>query len=226
MKFALLLLLYFLPQGEETKAPVSEKEKDSYVLGYQMGKGVRTQGVEIDLDQFLAGVTDGMENTPKLTEDQIIQLYRDFQRRMRQRTIDRNKDLASKNLIDAQLYLDQNGKRTGVVTTSSGLQYKVMKEGTGPKPANLQTKIKVHYRGFMLNGVEFDNTMARNEPATFQLDAVIDGWSEGLLLMSRGSKYMFWVPPELGYGTNVRAGSKIEPNALLMFEVELLEILP
>jgi len=114
-------------------------------------------------------------------------------------------------------------KKEGVIVDSTGLQYKVIVEGTGPKP-KAEDKVRVHYRGTLIDGTEFDSSYGRNEPAEFKLNQVIKGWTLGLQKMSVGSKYMLYIPTELGYGERVRPGGAIKPNSALIFEVELLDI--
>ena len=127
------------------------------------------------------------------------------------------------NLAEGQRFLAENGQRVGVVTTASGLQYQVLTAGVGPKPM-ADSSVKVHYVGSLLDGTEFDSSIARNEPVTFNLQQVVRGWQEGLQLMPVGSKYRLWVPGDLGYGAEGTPGGPIGPNATLVFEVELLEI--
>jgi FKBP-type peptidyl-prolyl cis-trans isomerase len=124
---------------------------------------------------------------------------------------------------DKQFLVD-NAKKDGVTTTASGLQYKVIIQGEGAKPSSPATRVKVHYRGSLIDGSEFDSSYSRNQPLTFALNGVIAGWTEGLQLMPIGSKYVLYIPSELGYGAS-GAGGVIPPNATLIFEVELLDIL-
>ena len=120
-------------------------------------------------------------------------------------------------------YLEENGKKEGVKTTSSGLQYKVLKQGEGKTPKASDT-VSVHYRGTLLDGTEFDSSIKRGEPAEFPLNRVIKGWTEGVQLMKEGSKYQFVIPPQLAYGESGTPGGPIGPNATLIFEVELLKV--
>jgi FKBP-type peptidyl-prolyl cis-trans isomerase len=128
-----------------------------------------------------------------------------------------------KSKKEGEDFLAANKSKEGVKTTASGLQYKVLKEGKGPKPKSTDT-VKVHYRGTLLDGTEFDSSYKRGEPVEFPLDQVIKGWTEGLQLMPAGSKYQFWIPANLAYGEPGNRG--IPPNSTLIFEVELLEIVP
>lgn len=127
-----------------------------------------------------------------------------------------------KNATEGKKFLEENKRKPDVVTTESGLQYKIIKKGSGNKP-NSKDEVEVNYRGTLLNGVEFDSSYQRGKPAKFKLDQVIAGWTEGMQLMSKGSKFEFYIPPELAYGRTGTAG-KIGPNATLVFEVELLDV--
>jgi FKBP-type peptidyl-prolyl cis-trans isomerase len=146
-----------------------------------------------------------------------------FQEEMRAKKAADAKAAVGNNKKEAVAFLAKNAKAKGVVTTKSGLQYLVLKAGKGKSPKKTDT-VKTHYRGTLLNGKEFDSSYKRNEPATFPVSGVIKGWTEALQLMKVGAKYKLFVPAELAYGDNPRAGGLITPGAMLVFEVELLEI--
>jgi FKBP-type peptidyl-prolyl cis-trans isomerase len=141
---------------------------------------------------------------------------------LQQKEMARRAEQGAKNLAEGEAFLAANKGKPGVRTTESGLQYQVLRAGSGARPSAADT-VKVHYRGTLLDGKEFDSSYARGEPATFPLAGVIPGWTEGVQLMPVGSKYVFWIPAALAYGQN-GAGAEIPPNATLKFEVELLEI--
>jgi FKBP-type peptidyl-prolyl cis-trans isomerase len=130
-------------------------------------------------------------------------------------------ELQNENLAKANAFLEENGKKDGVMTTASGLQYRIVKEGDGPMPT-ATSSVTVHYTGSLMDGTEFDSSRRRGQPATFSVTGVIEGWTEGLQLMKVGSVFEFYIPPSLGYGQN--GNQRIPPNALLIFEVELLEV--
>ncbi|HRO42036.1 MAG TPA: FKBP-type peptidyl-prolyl cis-trans isomerase [Flavipsychrobacter sp.] len=128
---------------------------------------------------------------------------------------------SSNTLEEGKKFLEENGKRPEVTTTASGLQYEILQEGNGQKPSGATSRVTVHYEGTLINGNVFDSSYKRNQPATFGLNQVISGWTEGVQLMSQGSKYRFFIPSELGYGT--RGAGSIPPNSTLIFDVELLQ---
>lgn len=204
------------------------KEKVSYGLGFNIGRNIsqsfEKDGLDVDFDVLTKGLLDAFKKAePKLKEDEIREAMIAFQEEMRAKKTAARKEEADKNKKDGAAFLAKNGKEKGVVTTKSGLQYIVLKEGKGDSPKKTDT-VKTHYRGTLLSGEEFDSSYKRNQPATFPVSGVIKGWTEALQLMKVGSKFKLFVPSELAYGANPRQGSPIGPNAMLIFEVELLEI--
>lgn len=192
----------------------------SYILGYKMGENLKQQSVPVKAELIFRGLREGMAGSKSSMPDSVMQsAMMAFQVRMM--GIQRQKDSIA--VIDNQRegtdFLAGNKGKDGVKTTASGLQYKVMTEGTGPRPA-ATSQVTVHYKGTLLNGEEFDSSIG-GEPATFRLNGVIAGWTEGVGLMNVGSKYQFWIPSELGYGAH-GSPPRIPPNATLVFEVELL----
>ena len=156
-----------------------------------------------------------------ITDEQAQQIMQAFGQKMQAKQIVKMQQEAKTNQDKGDKFLAENGKKTGVVTTASGLQYQVLTQGTGAKPA-ASSGVKVHYKGTLIDGTEFDSSYKRGEPATLPLSGVIPGWSEGLQLMSVGSKYKFWIPAKLAYGE--QAPPMIGPNQMLIFEVELIDI--
>jgi FKBP-type peptidyl-prolyl cis-trans isomerase FkpA len=201
----------------------TEKDKVSYMVGMQIGSSLTQIKDEIDL----AVVTKAIEATlkgdaPLLTQEQAMEVQKGFAERLQAKRAAEMQEAATKNKAEGDAFLAKNKTAAGVQTTASGLQYKVEKQGTGPKPAGTDT-VKVHYTGTLLDGTKFDSSVDRGQPAQFALNAVIPGWTEALALMPVGSKYTLWIPSNLAYGDRGTPGP-IGPNATLKFDVELLEI--
>jgi FKBP-type peptidyl-prolyl cis-trans isomerase FklB len=183
---------------------------------------MKQQNLPIDPVVLGKGLADAFSGTPMCSQEQVAQIMAVFQQEMAAQQEKMTQAKASENLAKSQKFLDDNKKLPGVMTTPSGLQYKVIKEGSGRKPVHEST-VKVHYTGRLANGEVFDSSVERGEPIEFALSGVIPGWTEGLQLMTVGSKYMLYIPPSLGYG-EAGAGGRIGPNEALVFEVELLDI--
>jgi FKBP-type peptidyl-prolyl cis-trans isomerase FklB len=195
----------------------------SYSIGLDFGKNMKRQSVELNLDQLLRGIKDGVNGaTPAMSDTEIQACMTTFQKEMMTKMADKAKVEGEKNMKEGEAFLAANKKKPGVVTLPSGLQYKILKEGTGKSPKATDT-VTTHYRGTTIDGKEFDSSYKRGEPATFPLNRVIPGWTEALQHMKIGSKWEIYVPSHLGYGES-GAGQDIGPNATLIFEVELLGI--
>ncbi|MBO7741852.1 MAG: FKBP-type peptidyl-prolyl cis-trans isomerase [Victivallales bacterium] len=201
----------------------TDKEKTSYCLGMDIGMSFKRLPVEIDLAAAIAGLTDTFQGSaPQVNEEDFMRLMQSFQQSLREAAEKKAAAAADENRKEEAEYLARHRAEEGVVVTASGLQYKVVKEGTGAKPG-LKSVVKVHYTGTLPNGNVFDSSVQRGEPATFPVDGVIAGWTEALQLMSVGSKYQLVIPSALAYGKR-GAGQMIGPDQLLIFDVELLEI--
>ncbi len=196
----------------------TQKDKLSYAIGMQVGGTISRQGIEVDPNVLLQGLKDAMAGKPIMTDDDVratmMQLQADMQAKQKQ--------AGEANKKEGEAFLAANKGKEGVITLPSGLQYKVLKEGTGPKPTATDTVV-CNYRGTLINGKEFDSSYKRGEPAKFPVSGVIKGWTEALQLMPVGSKWQLFVPAELAYGER-GAGADITPNSTLIFEVELLSI--
>ena len=209
------------PQVNKVK-PTSSKDTASYAVGMQIGKSLKDQGLDLDIDQLVSGLRDMMAGKALLTDAELTTAMTSLQ----QASMAKQQAEASKkgevNKIKGEAFLTKNKKKPGVMVTPSGLQYEVLVEGKGKKPTK-ENKVKVHYTGKLIDGTVFDSSVERGEPIEFPLSGVIAGWTEGVQLMAVGSKYMFYIPSNLAYGTN-GAGQSIGPNETLTFEVELLDI--
>src|SRR5437899_11732371 len=216
---ASLLALPLFGQEKSTQLK-DKKDQVSYSIRLQIGSNLSRQKVEVNPDVLAAGIKDAITGKPQLTQDQIKDVMTQFEKGMEQK----QKELGEKNKTDGAKFLEENKKKPGVKTTASGLEYKVIKEGTGPQPKATDT-VKVNYRGTLIDGTEFDSSYKRGEPATLPLNGVIKGWTEALQLMKVGSKYQVFVPSNLAYGER-SVSPEIGPNATLIFEVELLDAKP
>jgi FKBP-type peptidyl-prolyl cis-trans isomerase len=199
-----------------------DKNKVSTMVGMDIGRGLVQIKDDIDIkvvEQALEATLKGEKTS--LTQEEALQVRQAFMQQMQAKRVAEQKVIADKNKKEGTDFLAANKSKSGVKTTASGLQYTVEKEGTGPKPKATDT-VKVNYLGTKINGEKFDSSYDRGQPATFPLNGVIKGWSEGLQLMPVGSKYKLFVPADLAYGEN--APGQIGPNATLIFEVELLDI--
>jgi FKBP-type peptidyl-prolyl cis-trans isomerase FklB len=205
---------------------ISQSDKASYGMGFDMGKRFHQIGLEINADVYFKGLRDGLTETssPLMTEEEIRTTMIAFQQEFRQKQQAEREKQASVNKENGAAFLENNKKKDGVVTLDSGLQYKIIQGGNGPTP-QLTDRVKCHYRGTTIDGKEFDSSFKRNSPATFGVNRVIKGWTEALQLMKVGSKWELYIPSELAYGER-GSGSNIGPNETLIFEVELIEIEP
>jgi FKBP-type peptidyl-prolyl cis-trans isomerase FklB len=201
----------------------TEKDKQSYAIGLNVGKSLHRDNIDVDPKIVLQGLKDAMAGgAVLLTDDQIKTVMTDLQNQVRQKQEEKKQALAEGNKKDGAAFLAANATKPGVVTLPSGLQYKVLTAGTGPKPTATDSVV-CNYRGTLLNDTEFDSSYKRG-PATFPVSGVIKGWTEALQLMPVGSKWQLFIPADLAYGE--RGREPIGPNATLVFELELLSIQP
>jgi FKBP-type peptidyl-prolyl cis-trans isomerase len=217
-----LLAFTLLAASTLAQAPATDAEKTSYMIGFQVGGGLVDIKDEIDLDMLLQGFKAALaEQEPSVKEDELRALSEALGKKLRERQQARQQSEGKENLAKGEAFLKENASAEGWKATDSGLQYKVIKEGDGAKP-KATDKVTVHYRGKLLDGTEFDSSYKRQQPATFGLNQVIKGWTEGVQLMSVGSTYSFAIHPDMAYGE--RGRPSIPPNSVLLFDIELIKI--
>ena len=229
-----MILVFCSSVFSQNIALKDHKDTLSYSIGYNIGNNVKSNvlrdSLNISYDVLIAGLRDALTKASGLISQDVIQkeMTNLSQELMAKQQAKQKEDeakmkvVAEGNKVKGAKFLDDNKKKEGVKTTPSGLQYKVVKEGTGKKPKETST-VKVHYTGTTIEGKKFDSSVDRGQPAEFPLNGVIKGWTEGLQLMTVGSKYMFYIPSELAYGDR-QMGQDIQPGSVLIFEVELLDI--
>lgn len=201
------------------------KEQFSYSYGYLMGRNNTDALTDLNLDTFYQGLQEGAQSkTARLTDEEMAKAINDYKKTLEAKQLVEFQKTGQQNAQTGTAFLAENAKKSGVITTKSGLQYQVLKEGNGQKP-KATSRVKVNYEGRLLDGTVFDSSIARNHPVEFQLSQVITGWTEGLQTMKEGGKTRFFIPANLAYG-EVGAGDSIGPNSTLIFDIELLQVLP
>jgi len=211
--------------GADSTALKTDQDKLSYGLGYNYGQNLKVRSVELNLDLFVKGYKDASAGAERLLTDQEVQeVLANFSKEMRAKQEAKNKELAEKNKKEGEAFLAENAKKPGVTVLPSGLQYKVLTEGTGETP-KLTDRVSVQYRGTLIDGTtEFDSSYKRGKPGEFSVSGVVKGWTEALQLMKAGAKWQLFIPSGLAYGERGRPG--IPPNSTLLFEMELLAVMP
>jgi FKBP-type peptidyl-prolyl cis-trans isomerase FklB len=201
----------------------TQKEKISYTLGTDVAKSLKQLGVDMDTEIFIKGIKDALAGTkPIMTEEEMRTVMNTFKQEMATKQMEKMKIAGEKNKKEGEAFLAENKKKAGVKTLPSGLQYKVIKEGTGKTPKKTD-KVSCQYQGTLVDGTEFDNSYKRGTPATFPVEGILPGWTEALQLMKVGSKWQLFIPSKLAYGER-GGGPVIGPNAALIFTVELIAI--
>ena len=220
----IMMMLVFAPitaiaaQGLETL-----EQKASYGFGVDFAKRLQQQGIDLDIEALNRGIKDQASgNKLAFEEGEMNQFKAEYSQQLRAELQKQQAELAAKNLEAGKKFLAENAKKDGVVTTESGLQYKVIKSGDGPSPKADDT-VTTHYRGTLIDGREFDSSYSRGQPASFPVNGVIKGWTEALQLMKVGDKWQLYIPSDLAYGSSQRS-ELIQPNSTLVFELELLGI--
>ena len=196
----------------KTKLESEETKKRAYILGYGLGERIKKSSDELDQKSLLIGLHHSLKGKAPLLSPEAFRKKKGQQKQKG----------GQMSVEEGKKFLEANKQKPGVKTTSSGLQYKVLKAGKGRSPSATD-RVEVHYRGTLINGEEFDSSYKRNESITFPLNGVIKGWTEGVQLMKEGAEFEFYIPPELGYGSSGTGG--IPPNSVLVFKVELIKVL-
>ncbi len=214
------------PEAPEQPKLDSTDQKVSYGMGLVLGERMGNDLPNLQMDQFLQGIQHGHagdEEAKRMSREEIQQALMTYQQQLQEEQGKQMEELAQKNLEAGEAFLAENAEREGVETTESGLQYEILEQGDGEKPAATDT-VQVHYTGELLSGEVFDSSRERGEPVTFALNQVIPGWTEGLQLMNEGARYKLYIPSDLAYGPG--GNRAIGPNETLVFDVELLEVKP
>ena len=212
----------------ESATPEISDRNDSlhYSFGYLQGANLAGQGIDdVDMNNYVAGFMTAMDEADSsiINDGDMQALIQSYFQELQMRQMEERAAEADVNIEQGQAFLEENLQNSDVNETESGLQYRVIEEGDGPKP-EATNQVQVHYEGSLISDEVFDSSYERGEPVTFPLNQVIPGWTEGVQLMSVGSKYQFFIPADLAYGNNPPQGSIIKPGSVLIFEVELLDI--
>lgn len=216
--------LLITPLYAQESQSLSQDQQLSYSLGYNIGQSLEQRDIEIKIDSLVKGLKDALsDNQPLLGEAEMGKILQAFQKELIAKKMAAINETAKMNREKGKAFLEENAKKEGVVTLESGLQYKVIRPGTGKMPTATD-KVTTHYHGTLIDGTVFDSSVARNEPASFPVNGVIKGWQEALQLMKEGAKWQLFIPAKLAYGKRGTPNGKIGPNETLIFDIELLSI--
>ncbi|PWB13309.1 MULTISPECIES: FKBP-type peptidyl-prolyl cis-trans isomerase [Acinetobacter] len=229
MKIQILLASALLFSATTFAKPIttssSSSEQAGYSFGYLMGRTNAESMKDLNLEAFIQGLREAAQGKEaSLTDEEMARVLTQYKKQAEAQQLIELRKQAEENSKIGTAFLAENAKKAGMQTTASGLQYQVLKAGTGKTP-KVSSKVKVDYEGRLIDGTIFDSSIARQQPAEFQVNQVIQGWTEGLQLMKEGAKYRFFIPAHLAYG-QIGSGDIIEPNSTLIFDVELLQVLP
>ena len=229
MKIQILLASTLLFSATTFAKPIttssSNSEQAGYSFGYLMGRTNAESMKDLNLEAFIQGLREAAQGKEaSLTDEEMARVLTQYKKQAEAQQLIELRKQAEENSKIGTAFLAENAKKAGMQTTASGLQYQVLKAGTGKTP-KVSSKVKVDYEGRLIDGTIFDSSIARQQPAEFQVNQVIQGWTEGLQLMKEGAKYRFFIPAHLAYG-QIGSGDIIEPNSTLIFDVELLQVLP
>lgn len=222
-RFALSILFILAAGSALAQDVTTEKGKLSYAVGWDIGADIRRRSTEFDVESLIAAIRDIVaEKEPRVTGGEMKTLLTALQEKVRAEQVEQFRKLSEENQAKSEAFLQANLSKTGIVELPSGVQYRIIEEGDGPRP-NMDSKVSVHYRGSKLDGREFDSSFARGTPEEFTVNAVLKGWQEVLPLMKQGSTWQIFVPPELAFGA--RGNPPVGPNEALMFDLKLVELL-
>jgi FKBP-type peptidyl-prolyl cis-trans isomerase FklB len=212
-------------QGQKDRVTLqTEIDSVSYAIGADIGANFKRSKLDnVNIPALAMGLRDGIDSAAMMSDDEVQKVVQRYMMKLQEERMAEERAQGEENRIAGEKFLAENGQRKEVVTTPSGLQYEVITMGKGPKPT-AESTVKVHYTGTLTDGTKFDSSVDRGEPAQFPVGGVIRGWVEGLQMMPVGSKWKLYIPSELGYGSQGAPGGKIPANSVLIFEVELLEI--
>ena len=209
--------------SKKMSKPSTDAQKAGYTIGVDLGRNLKQQKINIDVEQLAAGLNSAYNGgTLALSDEEMKTAMSSLQASVATQAESKNKTVSDKNSKEGAAFMEANAKKEGVKTLPNGMQYLVLKEGTGPRPSDT-SKVTTHYHGTLIDGTVFDSSVDRGQPATFPVNGVIKGWQVALPMMPTGSKWRLFIPSDLAYGAR-GAGEKIGPNATLIFEVELLKI--
>ena len=221
--FSLLLVLMLAASNTWAQDLTTEKGKLSYAVGWDLGADIARRSTEFDVEALIQAIRDTSAGAePKVAPEEMRALLTALQEKVREEQLEAFQKLAAENLEKSGQFLEENKAKTGIVVMPSGVQYRVIEEGEGPRP-QLDSTVRVHYRGSKMDGREFDSSFARGVPEEFTVNAVLKGWQEVLPLMKQGSTWQIFVPPELAFGQ--RGNPPVGPNEALMFDLKLVEII-
>jgi FKBP-type peptidyl-prolyl cis-trans isomerase FklB len=221
--FSLLLVLMLAASNTWAQDLTTEKGKLSYAVGWDLGADIARRSTEFDVEALIQAIRDTSAGAePKVAAEEMRALLTALQEKVREEQLEAFQKLAAENLEKSEQFLADNKAKTGIVVMPSGVQYRVIEEGEGPRP-QLDSTVRVHYRGSKMDGREFDSSFARGVPEEFTVNAVLKGWQEVLPLMKQGSTWQIFVPPELAFGQ--RGNPPVGPNEALMFDLKLVEII-
>ena len=225
MRFVLaLIILIALMAGPAMAQDVtSEKGKLSYAIGWDIGGDIKRRGAEFDVETIITAIRDSVaESEPKVPAEEMVAMLTELQQKVRKEQAEAFQKLAEENKVKSEEFLAANISKNGIVALPSGVQYRIIEEGEGARP-NMDSTVKVHYRGSKINGHEFDSSFARGVPEEFTVNTVLKGWQEVLPLMKTGSTWQIFVPPELAFAA--RGNPPVGPNEALVFDLKLVEII-